>query len=218
MSDTDSFIDEVTEEVKRDRLFLQLRKYGWIGVLVVLGIVGGTAWREYQISQERAAAQNFGDSILSALDGDDASARIDALQNVETDNVGANAILKMMVAAETNDSGDAAGAVAQLQAVADDTSVPTVYRQIASYKALTLATDVLPLSDRRAGFEALAVPGQPLRLLAEEQLALIEIEDDKIDAALSRLDAIAADAEATQGLRQRATQLIVALGGTPDQT
>ena len=29
MSDTDSFIDEVTEEVRRDALFAQFRRYGW---------------------------------------------------------------------------------------------------------------------------------------------------------------------------------------------
>jgi hypothetical protein len=32
MSDTDSFIDEVTEEVRRDRMFFMLKRYGWIAV------------------------------------------------------------------------------------------------------------------------------------------------------------------------------------------
>ena len=36
MSNPDSFIDEVTEEVRRDRLFAMFRKYGWIGVAIVL--------------------------------------------------------------------------------------------------------------------------------------------------------------------------------------
>ena len=44
--DTDSFIDEVTDEVRRDRLYLLMRRYGWIGVLVIVVIVGGAAWRE----------------------------------------------------------------------------------------------------------------------------------------------------------------------------
>jgi hypothetical protein len=217
VSDTDSFIEEVTEEVKRDRLFVLMRRYGWIGVLVVLGIVGGTAWREYSAAQETRAAQDFGDSILDALAQDDAAGRASALEGIQTENPGANAILKMMVAAETNENGDTANAVAQLQAVANDSALPTIYRQVASYKALVLGADALSAEDRRAGFQALSVPGQPLRLLAEEQLALLEIEAGETDAALTRLDMIAADAEATQGLRRRATQLIVALGGTPEQ-
>ena len=36
MSDTDSFIDEVSEEVRRDKLFGYIRKYGWIAITSVL--------------------------------------------------------------------------------------------------------------------------------------------------------------------------------------
>ncbi len=32
MSSQDSFVDEVTDELRRDRLFAAFRKYGWIGV------------------------------------------------------------------------------------------------------------------------------------------------------------------------------------------
>ena len=38
MSDTDSFIEEVTEEVRRDRLYKFLRKYAWVGILAVVTI------------------------------------------------------------------------------------------------------------------------------------------------------------------------------------
>jgi len=32
MSQSDSFIDEVTEELRRDQLFRALKRWGWIGV------------------------------------------------------------------------------------------------------------------------------------------------------------------------------------------
>jgi len=48
MSDTDSFIDEVNEEVRRDRFYFMLKRYGWIAVLAVILLVGGAAWNEYQ--------------------------------------------------------------------------------------------------------------------------------------------------------------------------
>ena len=213
MSDTDSFIDEVTEEVRRDRLFAQFKRYGWIGVVVVLAIVGGTAYREYAKAQEAAQAQALGDSILSALETEDRAARIDALTGVEAPEGGAQSVLTLLLAAEEGVEGEDADAVARLQALADDTTQPQIYRQIASFKALTRGAESLSLDDRRAGFQALSVPGQPLRLLAEEQLALIEVESGDREAALSRLQAIIADAEVTAGLRRRASQLIVALGG-----
>ena len=64
--------------------------------------------------------------------------------------------------------------------------------------------------------EALAVPGKPLRLLAEEQLALLDVEAGNTDDAIARLQRIIEDSETTAGLRQRASQLIVALGGELD--
>ncbi len=64
MSNPESFIDEVTEEVRRDKLFGYLRRYGWIAIVAVLLIVGGAAWREYQIAQRQAESEAFGDAVL----------------------------------------------------------------------------------------------------------------------------------------------------------
>ena len=215
MSDSDSFIEEVTEEVRRDRLFALMRRYGWIPILLVILIVGGTAWREYTKAAQITQAQTFGDAILNALEADAPEDRVTALEAVQADTPGGAAILRLLTASEAGSSGDDAAAVAALQAVANDAEVPQIYRQIASYKALTRGTETLSVGDRRSGLEALAIPGQPLRLLAEEQLALLEVETSETEAALARLARIVEDAEATAGLRRRASQLIVALGGTP---
>ncbi|SPF80886.1 hypothetical protein [Pseudoprimorskyibacter insulae] len=217
MSDTDSFIDEVTEEVRRDRLFQKLRKYGWIGGVVVLVIVGGTAWREYSQARDAAAAQAFGDSILDALTGKEPQERIAALDALSAPNAGGQAVLDMLVASEQASNDQNETAVATLRQIAASPDAPKIYRQIANYKALSRAGDALTVDERRIELEALAAPGSALRLLAEEQLALIEIEAGNGEAAITRLQAILADAEVSNGLRRRVTQLIVALGGTPEQ-
>ncbi len=216
MSNNDSFIDEVTEEVRRDRLYGLMRRYGWIAILLVVVLVGGAAFREYQKASAERAAQAFGDAILAALETGESEDRIAALGAIEAPNEGGRAILQMLLASEEASAGQDAAAADRLQQVATTEEIPQIYRQIASYKALSRDGSDLGLDERRAGFEALAVPGQPLRLLAEEQLALIEIETGGADAAIARLQRIAEDSEATAGLRNRATQLIVALGGTPD--
>ena len=63
MSETDSFIEEVTEEVRRDRLFAFFRRFGWILVLTIILIVGYAAWTEWQKSQFEASARVFGEKI-----------------------------------------------------------------------------------------------------------------------------------------------------------
>lgn len=217
MSDTDSFIDEVTEEVRRDRLFQLFKRYAWIAVTVILLIVGGASWNEYRKAQVRAEAEQLGDDIIAALASDDAASRANALSGIQIDSPGGGAILNFLTAATRVESGQTGDAVTALDAISTNGDVPEIYRQIAAFKALTLQSDSLPVADLRLQFEALAQPGAPLRLLAQEQLALIDIGQGETDAALEKLQQIVVDAETPTDLQQRATQVIVALGGTPQQ-
>jgi len=214
VSDTDSFIDEVTEEVRRDRLFGYVRRYGWIAVLAVVLLVGAAGWNEWRKAQERSTAQAFGDAILKALEAPDRAARAAALAGVEAPTPGGQAVVTLLTAAEEQ-ANDPAAAAERLLALADNPDVPQVYRQIATLKAVTIPDAGLGLDTRRARMEGLAGAGGLLGLLAEEQLALIEIEAGQRQAALDRLQAIVENTAATAALRDRARQVIVALGGEP---
>ncbi|WP_170605139.1 hypothetical protein [Ruegeria arenilitoris] len=216
MSDADSFIDEVTEEVRRDRMYLLLRRWGWIGVVAVVAIVGGAAFNEYRKARETGQAEALGDAILSALAENGSTERAERLSQIDAESAGGDAVLNMLSSASQFEAGSEAEAVEKLNAIAVQGDLPEIYRAIASFKALLLQTDSLPAADRRQQFEALAAPGAPLRLLAEEQLALIEISEGETQAAIERLQALRQDAEASFDLQQRAGQLIVALGGEPE--
>lgn len=215
MSDSDSFIDEVTEEVRRDRLFGYVRRYGWLAVLCVVLLVGGAAWNEWHKAAERQQAQDFGDAILAALEQPERADRAEALAAVEAPGADGEAVLSLLTAAEEG-SDDPAEAARRLLALADSTGeIPQAYRQIATLKAVAIPDSGLDAADRRTRLERLTQAGGLVRLLAEEQLALLDIETGNRDAALERLQRIVEDAEATAGLRQRAAQVIVALGGEP---
>jgi hypothetical protein len=211
VSNTDSFIDEVTEEVRRDRLFALMRRYGWIAVLAILLLVGGAAWNEWRKAQERAAAQALGDAVLSALATEDRAARAAALDAISAPDAQAASVIALLAAAE--EAADNPEAAAQrLLALADRSDVEAVYRNLATLKAVMLPGSGLDAEARRGRLNGLALSGGVLRLLAEEQLALIDLETGNREAAIERLVAIASDAEATTGLRRRVTQVIVALG------
>lgn len=215
MSNNETFIDEVSEEVRKDQLFGYMRKYGWIAVLVVLLVVGGTAFSEFRKSQAETSAQDAGDEILAALEIDDDGQRAAALQSIEATG-GAGAITGLLAAADLTETGDVAGATAALEAVALYDAAPQVYRDLAALKSVMVQSDSLPIEDRRALLAGLAAPGGAFRLLAAEQLALISVEAGDTDTAIEQFLAIGQDAETTQGLRERAFSMIVALGGDLD--
>ena len=216
MSDTDSFIDEVNEEVRRDRMFNLFRRYGWIAVAAVLLLVGGAAWNEWRASQEQAQAEAMGDAIVAALNLETAYARAAALQEIEVTQ--ASAIVQLLSAAQlaSDDRGDEA--VAQLTAVHSNEALPLIYRQIAEFKSLVIADAGQSVETRRNGFEGLISSGSALRVLSEEQLALLDIGANDVGGALVRLQRLLEDSEITPGVRRRVTQLITALGAKPGDT
>jgi len=212
MSNTDSFIEEVTEEVRRDKLFAAFKKYGWIAALAIVAIVGGASFVEYRKAQAEAQAQALGDAMIEALGSSDSAARAVALAEVSPADPKAGAVLGMLTAAAQAEAEDIEGAVASLDAVAVAADVPDLYRQLARFKSLTLQAETMPAADRRQALEAMAQPGTPLRLLAEEQLALMDVAQSDTQSAIDRYQAILNDAEVNPDLQQRALQVIVALG------
>ncbi|WP_342071342.1 tetratricopeptide repeat protein [Yoonia algicola] len=209
MSDSDSFINEVTEEVRREKLFGYLRRYGWIGVAAVLLLVGGAAWNEYRNAQDRATAQATGDAIMAALDEADPAARAAAMAQIEAEGAAA-AVALLLQASTQEEAGDIAGASATLNTVAVNSDVPEMYRELASFKMAMLPTEDTGV--RRTQLEALSRPGEPFRLLALEQLAYLSLSEGDNDTALSVLRQIEEDAGVTRGLRERVQSLMVAMG------
>jgi len=208
VSESDSFIDEVTEEVRRDRLFALMRKYGWIGILGVVLIVSGTGYVEWQKARAAARAEAFGDAVLAAMDAED---RIAALAAVQAD--GAQVAITQLLSA--GEMGQGAEAAAALQAVAADASLPANLRALADLKAVLAAGDTMAPDTRDATLARLAVAGAPFRPLAMEQQALVLLGKGETEAAIALARQILLEPELTAGLQQRVTQLIVALGADP---
>lgn len=209
MSNTDSFIEEVTEEVQRDQLFVQLKKWGWVGVLAVVLIVGGAAYNEYRKASIRSEAQAFGDALLAGIDADDAGASLGALETVNPEQA---AIAGHLAAADALSNDKFEEGVAALDKVAGS-DAPAVYVALAKFKHALALPPETPADDRRAAFEELAAPGAPFQPLAQEQLALIAAETGDRDGAITILKELLETANVTAGLQRRASELIVALGG-----
>lgn len=217
MSNEDSFINEVTEEVRRDRLYQLMRRYGWIGVLIIVLIVGGAAVFEWRKATERAEAEAAGDALLAAMQEEDASARATALGQLDlADDPGKRAVLALLQSATSLEIDENAEAGAALDGVVSDADVPQLYRDLALLKRVLAGSDIAA-DERISLLQPLMQAGNPFRLLAVEQRAFAEIELGETDTAIQTLQDLLADAEASEDLRRRAGRLIVSLGGSLDQ-
>lgn len=214
MSNSESFIDEVTEEVRRDKLFAVMRKYGWIGILLVAVIVGGTAWTEWQKSERTTRARAFGDAILAATQAATPEARRTALAAIPAEGE-QKAVLDLLLASDPTENP--AATLEALRAIEADLSLPQFWRDLAVLRRIGLQGKELPLAERRAALEPLAVPGRIFRPMAAEQLAYLLVEEGNTPEAIAALQALTKDQDAPGGLRNRAAQMIVALGGEPEQ-
>jgi hypothetical protein len=211
VSNPDSFIDEVTEEVRRERFFGFLRRYAWAIGLALVAIVGGAGVLEWQKARARAAAEARGSAIHAALSAADAPARVAALEPLAS---APDAVIERLALAGAQVAdGKPDAAVATLQALAADPAAGPEVQAVAQLRAVMLQGSDMALADRLAALDGLVAPGSAFRALALEQRALAHLDNGDTAAALADLSELYRDAASADSTRGRAEQLIIALGG-----
>ena len=209
MSDTDSFIDEVTEEVRRDRLFGYFRRYGWIPAVIIVALVGGTAYNEWSKAQVAQVAQARGDALLDALELEDEAERAAAFSALAREDEDALVAKLLAAGVETEQAVDL------LRSVADDGRQPQYIRDLARLK-MASTEGLLTLDEAAAILAELSEPGGVYRNVATELLVAVELQRGDTAAALKLLQAHVQDAEASSEQIQRMGELIEALGAIPE--
>lgn len=212
MSDTNSFIDEVTDELRREKLTRAFRRWGWVGGVLILVIVAGSGWQQWSQARDAARAELFGDALLEALDTGSPEARREALAAIPA--TGSQAVIRDMIEA-SDPQEDRLATLAALDKVIADQTLDPAWRDLAILRRVIVAGADQPAAERRAALEAIAVPGRPYRLLASEQLAWLLIEEGNATAAIAALNSLSTDQEASAALRGRAEQIVIVLGGKP---
>lgn len=215
MHESDSFISEVSEEVRRERLYGFLRRWGWLIGLILLGIIGGSATYQWLKHRERVTAAAAGDALAAAYAEADPVKRAGDLTALAAEDPPGAALFRIAAAGSKAEAGDAAGAADLLAGVAEDATVPALYRDLAALQRVLLLGDGMPASERLAALEGLAQTEAPFRPLALEQRALAHLDAGDTAAAQSDLQAAMADPRTPQALRDRVGQLLVTLGGLP---
>ena len=214
MSNNESFMQEVSEEVRKDRFYRILKKWGWVGIALIVALVGGASFNEWNKDSKINSARNLGDRVLAAI----ASKDVIDLKEIEIKNVSQDIFIKNLMSAILFSDDKLDASKKALEEIGGIPGITKTYKDLNAFKLglLSLKSGNLTGEERFGVFEALVEPGSPFRSLAKEQQALILIEQGKIELAIKTLVEITDDSETTDTLRRRVTQLRISLGSDPN--
>lgn len=211
--------DEVEEDLRADRMRRLLGRYGGLltgaMLLVVLGVAGLQGWRWWQ---DRAAGQAaiayLAAGQAAAESGAEAGAVADRFAALAAEApAGYRVLARLRAAALKAEAGDRAAALALWDGIARDTSVEPLYRDLAMVMWGLHALDGGDAAAIGPRLAPLVAGNSPWRASAEEVRALAALRRGETEEARRTLAALAADAAAPQGVRERAGRLLQGLGG-----
>ena len=209
MSETDSFIQEVTEEVRKDRMFRRWKKYGPYGVTGVVAVVAVTAGLNWMKHREIQQARETGGAFLAS----DIASVADQQVLIGSVEGPAAMIARLRLAAATAEAGDGRAAAALYRAVADEAGLDAVYADLARLQAVRVGLAAMDPAQAVAELDPLTAEGAPYRVLALELRAMVRLNSGDVEAAHGDLVAIIGDPLATRLSSQRALALLRSSGG-----
>jgi hypothetical protein len=217
-NDTDTFVQEVDESLRQDRVLNFLRRHGvWliVGVIVVLGAVGGwQLWRNSQLE----AARTHSEAYVAAQDllrQGDLEAAADAFRDLREEGPRAYRVMaRMEYAAILQAQGDLDGALAEFDAAAEATN-DSVLRDSARMRAAYIAAETQDFPALQARLQPIIEDGGRLSYLAQELLAIEAWEAGETDLARTTLENLTLAFDAPEAVRRRAQVALSVVGPTP---
>jgi len=211
----DNFIDEVFDDLRRERLFRLFRRWGWVAGLLILGVVAGVIWREYSQSRDQAQARAWGDAVLAAEASDDPA----AIMQVDPQGADGRRLLAALLAASAwSEKGSDDAAADALRNVAGDRTAGTVLHDLAELKLVMLQGDAMDPAQRDEILSRLSRAGAPFELLALEQKAIALVGAGRPEDAITLIRQIQQKDGLTEALRLRLSEMMIALGVEPEAT
>jgi hypothetical protein len=207
---------EVDEEVRREHLRKLWDKWGnylvALGFVVVLGIAGWRGWEWWQARRAAEAGVAF-EAALSLSEGGKQDEAEAAWGKIATESPAGYRLLARFREAAELARRDRNAAVKAYDALAGDTNIRPVLRELAAVRAGMILVDTAPLNELAARLEPLAGPDHPFRHTAREMMALAAWRTGDNAAVRRWLDLITNDAETPASMRTRVDVLSALVGG-----
>jgi hypothetical protein len=224
----DNFIQEIEEDIRRDRQMALWQKYGRLAVAValvtVIAVAGILFWRQY-VARERLqdglaymAAMDLAapqvDPATGASSGGAPDKAIAALRNLAADGTsGYAALARLQEAALLAQDGKKDEAAAVYQSLANDSGADKVFRDLALVLLALQQVDSAEPNDLMARLEPLTAAGNPWRYSALEITALLAARTGETARAKDIYTTLSDDPGTPRQMRARAAEMLAVFGG-----
>ena len=191
MVESESFIKEVSEEVKRDNLFKFLSKFKWPLFALIIIFIGAVGGYEYYKFSKNARAQKNGEFLVSVTEN--------LKNNGQTitekiDNNFLSVFIKLNEAKYFEEKGDIKSATAAYDYIISKHGENKFFNHYSKFQ-LYLMNPAESLSDKKKidVLDELSVPDGPLKLLALEQKLYLYVKISDLDNIISHVKLILSD-------------------------
>ena len=207
-NENDTFIREVNEQIRSERLGDFWGRYGLVvigaAVLIVLGAAGAGIYEYWNTSRASSSGDQFTTALKLATENKTDEA-LKALSDLETAGHGSYPVLaKFRSATLLAQKGDAAAAISAFTDLGNDTSAPQVFRDAAKVRAAWLLIDNGTYEQVSAQAEVLTADSHAMRNSAREAMGLAAYKAGDFVKAKQWFTQITADTTAPRNVASRA--------------
>ena len=211
----ESFMREVDDEVRREKLVKLWEQYGTFIVAGLIGLfiaVAAYQWRQHQraVFQDQTGAR-FEQALKLAQDKK-ADESLKALSDIAKDGSdGYRALARLRLAAEQAKAGKVAEALTGYEALGNDTGVDELLRQLAQLQAAMLRMEQADWTEMKNRLTPLTVESSAWRNMAREALGMAAYKAGQIEDATKQFELLLGDKATTQGQSRRAQEMLAVL-------
>ena len=198
-------MQEVSDEVRRDKLFGFFRRYAWIGVGLVLILVGAAGVNEYWKSQQKLDAELNGDQLREVLENFTKSSDFERYYSYLEQDLAGKPLAVLNQSFLISPEGNSKKSLGHLKEVAGNSKLPIALRDLATlYEVYVFGSEIEGKMDQ---LNALSGPDRPYRILAMEAKVDLLIGDNAFEDALVEIDLIEASLSPSSEMSSRIKNL-----------
>jgi hypothetical protein len=217
-NETDSFVNEVDESLRQDRLLEFAKRYGlWlIGafVIIIIAVAAWMWWNDYSRDQARDHGDEYAAAQQLAADGNLDQAKTEFERLAGEGPHAYRVMARMEHAAILETQGDLQGALAEFDGAAEDASDP-IMRDTARLRAAYIVADTQDFTALQTRLQPLIDSDSRISYLARELLGIEAWEAGNLDLARETLQNLTLAFDAPQEVQQRAQVALSVIGPAP---